>query len=344
MQVFRTMDFNKFKAIAQTLKEHDAVLHLRKTSKGETTIAYTHPFETPTGVMFHNGTIYGLGDKEISDTAELADILMDCEYDSVEDIRPLLETIIGNKINKLVFQQYDGTITIINEDLGMWEDGIWYSNDYHKKCSTSPTTEYEYNYEVDKPTIRVHKQTKKKEIWSTEKKNWVDYEEDEKEDETEEDYKDVIEQQAKDDVPFDVDEEGNVKKYTGDTYKVFVYGTLKRGYGNNALLSDAKYLGKAKTITNWLMIGDENMSFPYLLRPATQGEKGHQVEGEVYEVDETTLNMLDYLEGVPAHYRRVKTTITYIDETGEHDIVYVYVKTVVTKRDLEKEFIKKWSA
>jgi len=115
LQTFRTMDFDKFQAVAKTLKEHDAVLHLRKTSKGETTIAYTHPFEVPTGVMFHNGTIFGLGDNEVSDTAELADILMECEYDSIGDIRPLLETIIGNKYNKLVFQEYDGTIIIVNE-------------------------------------------------------------------------------------------------------------------------------------------------------------------------------------------------------------------------------------
>ena len=60
-------------------------------------------------------------------------MLFSCEYDKVADIEPLIRPYIDDKINRLVFFEDTGEITIMNKDLGMMEDGVWYSNDYHKK-------------------------------------------------------------------------------------------------------------------------------------------------------------------------------------------------------------------
>lgn len=77
--------------------------------------------------------------------------------------------------------------------------------------------------------------------------------------------------------------------------KVFVYGTLKRGFGLNGYLSKSKFLGEC-------VINGFDMHTLRHFPAITQG-KG-KVHGEVYEVDEETLKLLDYIEGVPTLYIR----------------------------------------
>jgi gamma-glutamylaminecyclotransferase len=78
---------------------------------------------------------------------------------------------------------------------------------------------------------------------------------------------------------------------------VFVYGSLKRGFGNARLLSESRYLGDAVSIDRFRMWG---WGFPYI----AASEDGLPVAGELYEVDEATLANLDRLEGHPRHYCR----------------------------------------
>jgi len=58
-------------------------------------------------------------------------------------------------------------------------------------------------------------------------------------------------------------------------------------------------------------------AFPYIVFD----DNGYPVLGELYRVD--TLEYLDMLEGYPRHYDR--TTITVIDENGNHYVAYVYI-------------------
>lgn len=82
-------------------------------------------------------------------------------------------------------------------------------------------------------------------------------------------------------------------------HKVFVYGSLKRGFGNHVLLEGCKYVGPAKTNPLFTMISYG--AFPAVL---IDGETA--ITGEVYEVDEHTLRSLDALEGHPNWYKRVE--------------------------------------
>jgi gamma-glutamylcyclotransferase (GGCT)/AIG2-like uncharacterized protein YtfP len=78
--------------------------------------------------------------------------------------------------------------------------------------------------------------------------------------------------------------------------KVFVYGTLKQGHGNHRLLRESKLLGECNTPPAFEMI---NMgAFP----GAVRGKE--ELQGEVYEVDEHTMERLDMLEGYPQFYGR----------------------------------------
>lgn len=81
--------------------------------------------------------------------------------------------------------------------------------------------------------------------------------------------------------------------------KVAVYGTLKRGRGNDRLLGDAKFLGETLTTPEYTMyhLG----AFPCI---TLEGDTPIHVE--VYEVDSDTFKRLDMLEGYPSFYNRKK--------------------------------------
>ena len=91
---------------------------------------------------------------------------------------------------------------------------------------------------------------------------------------------------------------------------IFVYGTLKRGYLNHQLLDGAEFLGEAETLPCYRMF---NLSFPCLVETAPG--KGRCCKGEVYRVNDWTLECIDRLEQVPYLYHR--DWIKLLQEFGE---------------------------
>ena len=83
---------------------------------------------------------------------------------------------------------------------------------------------------------------------------------------------------------------------------VFVYGTLLSGEGNHDVLGGARCVGHGRTLPVFELrdLGD----YPGLLEGGSQA-----VLGEVYEVDEETLRVLDDFEDHPRLYRRVTITL-----------------------------------
>ncbi|MFC1854125.1 gamma-glutamylcyclotransferase [candidate division CSSED10-310 bacterium] len=96
---------------------------------------------------------------------------------------------------------------------------------------------------------------------------------------------------------------------------LFVYGTLLSGEPNHTLLNDARFMGKAMTQPCYELL--DFGFFPTLV------PEGHvSVCGEVYAVDEKTLQAIDQLEGHPHWYRR--TVITLAD--GREVFTYIQPK------------------
>ena len=139
-----TLDYEEFKTFLESynwFKDYPAVIHLRYTTVGETTLDLCHPFTTHLGSMMHNGTIHSLKDNaealNISDSKALSFYLTTMEKEATVDMydtagfRFLLEQLLGY-INRVVFLGKDGEIRIYNEEKGDWVDGLWYSNDYYK--------------------------------------------------------------------------------------------------------------------------------------------------------------------------------------------------------------------
>jgi len=77
---------------------------------------------------------------------------------------------------------------------------------------------------------------------------------------------------------------------------VFVYGTLRHGQSNHHLLVQSEWLGNYATPPLYSL---------YDLGPYPAVVDGHSViYGEVYRVDDATLQQLDILEDIPVMYRR----------------------------------------
>ena len=99
--------------------------------------------------------------------------------------------------------------------------------------------------------------------------------------------------------------------------KLFVYGTLKRGYGNNTFLRDCKFLDEAISLhARYSMSGN---GIPFL----SEGGSRH-VKGELWEVDESSLERIDRLEGHPDHYCR-KERVFVKKSDSERVVAWVYL-------------------
>ena len=79
--------------------------------------------------------------------------------------------------------------------------------------------------------------------------------------------------------------------------RVFVYGTLRNGEVNHALLNGAAYLGPHVTPPHYKML--------HLGACPGVVQKGRtRISGEVYSVDSRMMSVLDRLEGYPQAYKR----------------------------------------
>lgn len=98
--------------------------------------------------------------------------------------------------------------------------------------------------------------------------------------------------------------------------RVFVYGTLKRGFGNGErLLSNARFIG-VDSLQNFLMYSLGG-AFPAIV---PTDDPARIVHGEVFEVTPDEFQSLDRLEGYPSFYDRMRT----VTRKGENVWVYYH--------------------
>ncbi|XP_047102615.1 putative gamma-glutamylcyclotransferase CG2811 isoform X3 [Schistocerca piceifrons] len=98
-------------------------------------------------------------------------------------------------------------------------------------------------------------------------------------------------------------------------HKVFVYGTLKKGEPNHFYFTNkangyAKFISAAETVKRYPLIIDTQYNIPFLIH---KEGVGHNVIGEVYEVDDTMLKALDGLESHPDLYCRLEDHVRILN-------------------------------
>lgn len=78
------------------------------------------------------------------------------------------------------------------------------------------------------------------------------------------------------------------------TYQIFVYGTLKRGFALHRHLDRQKFIAEARTMPRYRMFVYRNGWFPLLVQ---EMDGGLSIEGELWEVNDECLRLLDRVEG-----------------------------------------------
>lgn len=96
------------------------------------------------------------------------------------------------------------------------------------------------------------------------------------------------------------------------SHKVCVYGSLREGLHNHALLHTAEFIDEYWTEAEFKMVSLGG--FPALVPDSA----GIQIKVELYEVDDNTFARLDSLEGYPSFYDRK------IINLGDHEAWIYY--------------------
>ena len=91
--------------------------------------------------------------------------------------------------------------------------------------------------------------------------------------------------------------------------KVFVYGSLKMGFGNHHVIEEQTYLGDAVLSRDAGLRMVSLGAFPALI----PSEAAQDIKGELYEVNDGGLQQLDWLEGYPDFYNRKEVTVGDVD-------------------------------
>lgn len=97
---------------------------------------------------------------------------------------------------------------------------------------------------------------------------------------------------------------------------VFVYGTLKTNQPNHYMMEDiengsAQLIGHGKTVECYPLIVASRYNVPFVLNACGIG---HQINGEIYSVNEKMLQTLDKFENHPNVYERQQTKIHNLDD------------------------------
>jgi gamma-glutamylaminecyclotransferase len=107
-------------------------------------------------------------------------------------------------------------------------------------------------------------------------------------------------------------------------HRVFVYGTLKRGFPNHHYMDGATYLGDARTVDVYPLVVGGTWFTPYLI---PDRGSGHRIKGELWQVPVAMMPSLDELESVhlPNGYRREQIPVV-LDGTSATVEAWAYFR------------------
>ena len=138
LNVFKSYDYDEYLDKYNELRDDKSIgniiLHFRIATSGYNGEHNLHPFLVNDDLGFvHNGVIKGLGNKTFSDTYEFNDMLKKYKHNflTCDMSKFFISEYIG--YSKLIFLDSKDKYTIINEELGKWSSGNWYSNDSYKQ-------------------------------------------------------------------------------------------------------------------------------------------------------------------------------------------------------------------
>lgn len=120
---------------------------------------------------------------------------------------------------------------------------------------------------------------------------------------------------------------------------VFVYGSLKKGFGNQDFMESARFITETTTTgKHYKMI-----SFGYFPGVLSTTKDGYHIRGELYEVDDDLLAYLDKLEDNGMFYKRTETDFASGERAWMYCLLYVPGNTKESNRIETKDGIQTWT-
>ncbi|XP_071826473.1 gamma-glutamylaminecyclotransferase C-like isoform X2 [Apostichopus japonicus] len=136
----------------------------------------------------------------------------------------------------------------------------------------------------------------------------------------------------------------------GKLHRVFLYGTLKKGQPNHAVMTDpsngqATFVCCANTVSKYPLVIATSANIPSVL---FQDEGlGNNIFGEIWEVDGKMRQTLDDFEGFPEYYGRHQIPVVTVpnkdsDGKASNDSVVAKEETcwIYTIREYDKRLVE----
>jgi len=114
---------------------------------------------------------------------------------------------------------------------------------------------------------------------------------------------------------------------------IFVYGTLRKGFGLHTVIEDCPFIGYAKTDNDYTLI--EGTNFPFLVE-----REGDGAIGEVYSIPEFLIPELDRIEGHPFFYERKKIIVKLDNEKDVEVSTYIHPDNLPESFNIITDFTK----
>lgn len=130
--------FDEFYEAYLPYAEEQCLIHFRIKTHGDINQDNCHPFMINKGLGFiHNGIISGFGLGTISDTSHFNNSIFKplvAKYGNQVIFEPAIQELVEARIgySKLAFLDRHGNYQLFNEDKGVWDNEVWYSNTSYK--------------------------------------------------------------------------------------------------------------------------------------------------------------------------------------------------------------------
>ncbi|ACM29285.1 hypothetical protein Arad_7880 [Rhizobium rhizogenes K84] len=126
-----------------------------------------------------------------------------------------------------------------------------------------------------------------------------------------------------------------------DNQIVFVYGTLKRGFANHDILTNARYAGTAVTMDPYPLIISESWNVPVVV---DEVGSGYRVEGELFSVPLLDLKIMDEFEDVGRTQGYIRKRIVVEIVSGDQLTAWIYMKLREQIGQIKSDFLRAYPA
>lgn len=141
--------YKAFRCIEHAFPKTNIVVHFRIATSGLKNTSSCHPFVVDDTLAFaHNGVFLGLGSLKESDTMVFNKTVLQLlpkDFLNIPRIKEALDLYIKTGFCKLAFLDIENNYTIINPNVGEWNNGIWFSNTSYEDKPIYGFTKYNYN-------------------------------------------------------------------------------------------------------------------------------------------------------------------------------------------------------